>query len=467
MIQRYVAPLKAALVLSDAATALVLFLLVVALRIEVLDGTWGLGQVRPLELGAAYSALWVAALWFMGLYRLRSYWTVRGDITAVLRVLALVSVVSLAVLYLFDLTNVSRLLLGILFVAQPVATILSRVTLRLVLERLRSNGLLRRELVVVGAGVEAQEFADIVERHGELGLHVVGHLRAPHDRPSRVTRPLLGNADEIERVLQETVVDEVALCLSPADWIYVEPIRRACAEQGKVVRVSVRSFGGVLTGGQVEEVGDLPIVSFAYGPDRFLSMLLKRAFDMLASVTLLLLLSPILAVVAVVIRALDGSPILFRQQRVGLHGRRFMCLKFRTMFPDAELRHAEVQHLNQIRGAAFKIFDDPRVTRTGRFLRQTSLDELPQLWNVLRGDMSLVGPRPAPPREVEQYSLWHRRRLSMRPGLTGLWQVSARNEVDFDRRVTLDLDYIDRWSLWMDLKIVLRTIPAVLAQQGR
>jgi lipopolysaccharide/colanic/teichoic acid biosynthesis glycosyltransferase len=144
-----------------------------------------------------------------------------------------------------------------------------------------------------------------------------------------------------------------------------------------------------------------------------------------------------------------------------------MCLKFRTMVPDAEARFEELADKSDIPGPAFKMADDPRITRTGRWLRRTGLDELPQLWNVLRGDMSIVGPRPAPAREVDRYSVWHRRRLSMRPGLTGLWQVSAARWSDFDDRVTLDLDYIDRWSLWMDLKILARTIPAVVTQSGR
>ncbi len=161
---------------------------------------------------------------------------------------------------------------------------------------------------------------------------------------------------------------------------------------------------------------------------------------------------------------LDGhGPVLFRQTRIGLHGRPFTMLKFRTMVPDAEERLGELTELNEISGHAFKIAVDPRVTRAGRFLRRTSLDELPQFWNVLRGQMSLVGPRPPIAAEVAGYDLWHRRRLSMKPGITGLWQVSARLEEEFDRWVELDLTYIDRWSLWLDLKIMVRTLPAMLA----
>jgi lipopolysaccharide/colanic/teichoic acid biosynthesis glycosyltransferase len=156
---------------------------------------------------------------------------------------------------------------------------------------------------------------------------------------------------------------------------------------------------------------------------------------------------------------------LFRQARVGLHGRRFQVVKFRSMVPDAEERLGEIETLNEIKGHAFKVTQDPRLSRTGRILRATSIDELPQLWNVLIGEMSLVGPRPPLPREVADYDLWHRRRLSMKPGITGLWQVQARRSEDFDRWVELDLAYIDRWSLWLDFKIMLRTIPAML--QGR
>ena len=193
----------------------------------------------------------------------------------------------------------------------------------------------------------------------------------------------------------------------------------------------------------------------------------KRTLDVFGAALGLVLLSPLMVAVAVLILVADGRPILFRQQRVGLDGRRIMVSKFRTMVRDAESRMADLRPRNEIRGHGFKITDDPRLTRIGRFLRRSSLDELPQLWDVLLGDMSLVGPRPPLPEEVAGYAAWHRRRLTVKPGITGLWQVSARREQEFDRWVVWDLAYIDAWSFWLDLRIIVRTLPAVLALEGR
>ena len=187
----------------------------------------------------------------------------------------------------------------------------------------------------------------------------------------------------------------------------------------------------------------------------------KRAFDLVVGGTALVLLTPLLGVVALVIRVADGGPVIFRQTRVGLAGRPFQLIKFRTMERDAEDRLDELMARNEISGPAFKVTDDPRLTRTGRVLRAASIDELPQLWNVLCDDMSLVGPRPPLPREVDAYDPWHRRRLAVKPGITGLWQVHAREGQDFDQRVELDLEYIERRSMRLDLEILVRTIPAM------
>jgi exopolysaccharide biosynthesis polyprenyl glycosylphosphotransferase len=240
-------------------------------------------------------------------------------------------------------------------------------------------------------------------------------------------------------------------------------IAHLCEEEGKIVRVPVNVLDRAFAAARVEELDGTPVYSLVSGPDRVLSLIAKRTIDVVVAAAGLVVLSPVLLATALAVRLREGPPVLFRQVRVGLHGRRFEVLKFRTMSIDAEAKYAELVDRSDPR--AFKLTDDPRITPTGRFLRRTSLDELPQLWNVLRGEMSLVGPRPAPPREVDAYDLWHRRRLSMKPGITGLWQVSARRTDDFDDRAQLDLSYIDRWSLWLDFKILARTIPA--AFEGR
>ncbi len=466
VIRRYMVPLKAALVLSDFATAVALFLVVVNLRFDVLGGAWSVVDLRPVPMSVIYGLLWVGSLWLVGLYRLRTHWALRGEIYDVLRATLVMLITALLLMYVFDMHDISRWFVAMLLVAQPALTIASRSILRSLMEGMRSKGRIRRQLLIVGAGREAAEFAQAVGQQKALGLEVLGHLRSRNDRQPAVNR-VLGVIDDLERVLRTEVVDEVAICLAPRDWRYVEPVTRICEEHGKIVRVSIAALGGLLSGGRFEDVGGLPIVTFLYGPDRFLGMIAKRAFDLVVSSVLLVLLSPVLLGLAVYIRVADGGPVLFRQRRVGLHGRVFSCLKFRTMVPDAEDRYIELEPLSEVDGPAFKMTDDPRITRSGRLLRRASLDELPQLWNVLRGEMSIVGPRPAPPREVDRYSIWHRRRLGMRPGLTGLWQVSARSASDFDRRVELDLDYIDRWSLWMDLKILLRTVPVMLSLEGR
>jgi exopolysaccharide biosynthesis polyprenyl glycosylphosphotransferase len=229
-----------------------------------------------------------------------------------------------------------------------------------------------------------------------------------------------------------------------------------------MVRIPLEEPGLSLEGARSETFEGMTILSLVYGPDRVLALIAKRIVDVAGSLVALGLLTPVLAVVAAGILVTDGRPILFRQRRMGLHGRTFDVYKFRTMVPDAEARLAALLEHNEVTGHAFKLRFDPRISRIGRWLRRTSLDELPQLLNVLRGEMSLVGPRPPLPREVDAYDVWQRRRLSMKPGITGLWQVSARNETEFNRWVEIDLDYIDRWSLWLDLKIMARTVPAML-----
>jgi exopolysaccharide biosynthesis polyprenyl glycosylphosphotransferase len=468
VIRRHIVTLRLGLMAADAVTAFLVFVSLSLIRMGP-DWVWiwSNAGVDAVAAAASYSVAWPALLWVSGLYRLRTRWSARAQLVDLLRASVLLAVLSFAVLFLLQLPNVSRLFLLVLFPTQVGVTLASRFILRRVFASMRSRGYNTRFLLVVGTGPSATAFADRVERHADLGLRVIGHLGVETSSGWAGSRPILGSVEEIEEILHNRVVDEIAICLPASSLHLVEPITRLCEEEGKIVRLPLDDVGLPMTGGRLEEFDGIAVMSFVYGPDRALGLAAKRLVDFGIAAVALVALSPLFVAIAVWIRAVDGTGVFFRQPRIGLHGRPFRVAKFRTMIRDAEARLIELEELNEIRGHAFKVTNDPRLSRTGRWLRRTSLDELPQLWNVLLGEMSLVGPRPPLPREVAVYDVWHRRRLSMKPGITGLWQVSARREADFDRWVEIDLDYIDRWSLWLDLKIMLRTIPAVVSQQGR
>jgi lipopolysaccharide/colanic/teichoic acid biosynthesis glycosyltransferase len=483
---------------ADVISAIVLFAVISMIRFgPAWRSVWASVGIDPWAAAALYAATWMTALWLLGMYRLRTRLTLRREVIDVVRAGVLLALISFGALFILKLPDVSRTFLLALFASQVVLTILSRLFIRTVLRSIRDRGYNVRYVMIVGTGPSARRFAQRIERHLELGLRVVGHLAEEPTPPAAATaevggraavaspaaiagpaaiaadptprlvagRPILGSIGAIERVLDDHVVDEVAICL-PAEAIgLVEPITRLCEETGRVVRIPLDDYSLSLPGGTVEEFAGSPILSLVYGPDREISLVAKRLIDLVGATIGLVLLSPLLLAIAGWIRVRDGAPILFHQTRVGLHGRPFEVVKYRSMVRDAEDQLADLEDLNEISGHAFKVTEDPRISRTGRFLRASSLDELPQLWNVIRGEMSIVGPRPPLPREVTGYDLWHRRRLSMKPGITGLWQVSARRDEDFDRWVELDLAYIDRWSLWLDLKIMLRTVPAMI--QGR
>ena len=465
MLRRHAYGFRTLLMLADGLVAVALLAVVSFLRFgDAWLDQWRPFISQPAGFAIAYAAVWVAILWLHGLYRPRATWTLRSEGLSIARATVVMSLVTLSVLFVFRLPDISRAFLALLFPVQWLVTVASRAVIRLGFERLRALGYNQRFVLVVGAGPRAQRFAAKLEAHRELGLRVKGFVDDVHyELPNGWMR--LGDLGSIETLLHGDVIDEVAICLPFSLWDRMNAIAHLCEEEGKIVRVPIDMLERAFAAGRIEELDGTPVYSLVSGPDRMAAFVVKRGIDLLVSALALIVLSPVLAAVAVVIRIRDGAPVLFRQERVGLHGRRFEVLKFRTMVPDAEARLAELLPQSEVSGAAFKLTDDPRVTPTGRFLRRASVDELPQLWNVLRGTMSLVGPRPALPREVDGYDLWHRRRLSMKPGITGLWQVSARHSTSFDRWAELDLSYIDRWSLWLDFKILARTVPAAL--EGR
>jgi exopolysaccharide biosynthesis polyprenyl glycosylphosphotransferase len=478
LIRRYAAVLRWSLAAADIVLALLVVVGATNFRFGQGSG-WPLSQFNSTtdpELGlpdpklavAVFVAMWIAVLWMHGMYRSRARWTRRSDVAAVLRATVVQLVATLSLLWIFKLPDVSRLLLAVVFPSLAVTAIGIRIAVRQMLVLARDHGRNVRYMLVLGAGPRAKAFADLVESHAELGLVVIGHLKAdPSDTGVVLDRPLLGMIDDLEQVLHGQIVDEVAVCLPFSMEELIEQVALLCEQEGKVVRMPVAPMERLLTAGRLESIDGIGVYSLANGPDRAIGLALKRALDVVGATVAMVVMSPVLALLAVAIKLDSEGPVLFRQERVGLHGRSFNVVKFRSMCNDAEEQLPELQEQNEINGHAFKLADDPRVTRMGRFLRRSSLDELPQLANVLRGQMSLVGPRPPLPTEVAHYDTWHRRRLSMKPGMTGLWQVGARHSPEFDHWVAQDLEYIDSWSLWLDFKIMARTVPAVLGGTGR
>ena len=480
MTRRHLMTLRLLLILGDAVAASLVFLLVSVVRFEAGPGAeWSVGiGVRPAAL--VFAVTWVVVSWLMGLYRLRVRWSVLAEGRDVLRTTAVFVAISLSLLFLTHQDNVSRVFLALLFVVQPIGALAIRGVMRAWFERLRRRGRNMTYMLVVGTGQLAQDFADRVEAHPGVGIRVVGHLSVPTQRratdrsPSTtpvdapvVSRRILGTIDQMAEFFRILTIDEVAVCLTPATSHFLEPVIAAAADEGKTVRVPRDPDEAILSGALQEDFDGFLVRSVIHDGQRDLELAVKRVLDVAIGSALLVLFSPVMLVAATVIRMRDGSPVLFRQVRVGRHGRQFTIYKFRTMVTDAEAQLASLAPHNHVRGPAFKLNDDPRTTPLGRVLRRTSVDELPQLLNVIRGDMSLVGPRPALPREVDAYDVWHRRRLSMRPGITGLWQVECRMNDEFDDRAELDLKYIDHWSIWRDLGIIVRTVPAVLSLTGR
>jgi len=367
--------------------------------------------------------------------------------------------------------NISSVL--VFFCGVTMVGIMSRLSVRVLLLSARRSGYNFRYLLIVGASDRARQVADKIEAKPELGYKIVGFVAespAVMDQWQRQEsghRKVLGLLDNLSNVLIGARVDEIMVCL-PLDTRFSDIARivQHARDLGIVVRLmSNLQDGSLLKNLHVEELEDEYVVTL-FREHMLLQLLVKRLIDAALSVVVLILLCPLMLVVAVLIKLTSPGPVFFVQKRVGMNQRQFKLYKFRSMVDDAEQRKFAIAHLNEQDGPAFKIRNDPRTTRFGRILRKTSIDELPQLFNVLCGEMSLVGPRPPLPDEVKCYEWLFRKRLSVKPGVTCIWQVSGRNNVSFDRWMEMDHEYIENWSLWLDMKILLITIPVVLFSRG-
>jgi exopolysaccharide biosynthesis polyprenyl glycosylphosphotransferase len=326
-------------------------------------------------------------------------------------------------------------------------------------------------MLIVGANNRAVQFSQKIEAQKELGYKILGFVDSKWhgiDEFHRNVYKLVADFGEFPAYLRNNLVDEVMIALPmKSHYRQASRIMTQCEEQGVICRYLPDLFNARLPHLKAVHFEDKTIITDYTGAFDPLSLFIKRTIDIVSSLILLISLAPLFLVVSLLIKRDSPGPVFFMQDRVGLGKRRFRLYKFRTMAADAEKRMEEIEHLNEVSGPVFKIKDDPRITRTGKFLRKISIDELPQLINVLKGDMSLVGPRPLPVRDYNGFNEdWHRRRFTVRPGITCLWQVNGRSNVAFEKWMQLDMQYIDNRSLLLDLKILAKTIPAVLRGSG-
>jgi exopolysaccharide biosynthesis polyprenyl glycosylphosphotransferase len=421
----------------------------------------------PLLGGLAVLFTWSGASSIFGLYGSQRRGSLLLELEALGKAVGATVLVGLASAAAWPGGAAASPRLGLaLFAASFLILAGSRLTVRQAAHAIRRRGYNSRYFTVVGSGAPAEALAREVVRHPHWGYAFLGFVREPGAAPEPSGAPVLGRLEELSRLLSDQVIDEVFFVVAHGQLERIESAVKLCQEQGVVVHISLSGFAEAGSRLTVVESGGRAMLTLSSTPPGGAGLVAKRALDLVASAIMLLLLAPLLAMVAVAIRRDSPGPVLFRQRRVGLNGREFTFFKFRSMRVGAEGELARLQALNEMDGPVFKMRKDPRITAVGHFLRRSSIDELPQFWNVLRGEMSLVGPRPPLPGEVRQYKPWQRRRLSVKPGITCTWQVSGRNEIDFDQWMRLDLSYIDGWSFWGDVGICLQTIPAVLFARG-
>ena len=388
------------------------------------------------------------------------------------RVVGVGTVLLATLAYLIPLRQLSRSWFILFAIGAAALLTAEKIMLRVIARWVRSKGLNYRTILIVGTGRRATEIARMVMEHKYWGYKILGFVSDGHRLSNGWARyRIFGTVPDLKRILETgeiaEPIDEIVFAVTRKKLDEMKQIFLMCEELGIRTRVAMNIFQNRVARLELEELDGVPFLTFTTTPSNETHLALKRLLDIAVSTIMLGLAVPVILLAALLIKITSPGSVLFKQRRIGLNGRMFTLYKFRTMIADAHARRDELAHLNEMNGPVFKLKDDPRITPVGRWLRRFSLDELPQFWNVLKGDMSLVGPRPPIPEEVASYHRWHRRRLSMKPGLTCLWQISGRNDIaDFDRWMKLDLQYIDNWSPSLDLKILLRTIPAVLSGKG-
>lgn len=424
---------------------------------------------------AVYAPAFDSSFFFAGVlgswgFILSSFWLYRSkrlasredEFADVLRAVVFCTLILATLMLLAEWRIFPKRFLLIFAVISFVLLFAIRMFKRNLLRHFRLHGRNLRSVVVIGAGARGQKIVKLIRENPEIGYDFAGFvddLQVPGT---------LGTLSEIQQVLAENVIDEIIICL-PIKTFYdrMETIAKAAEEQGITVRIYSDLFNLKLARAVPGEIGEAPILSLYTTSVSQWQLFIKNSIDFAGGSILLILTAPLMLIIASMIKITSSGPVFFIQERVGYNKRRFKMFKFRTMVVDAVEQQKKLEALNEADGPVFKIKNDPRVTSVGKILRKTSLDELPQLFNVLLGDLSLVGPRPLPERDFEKFNkLWFNRRFSVKPGITCIWQISGRSETSFDKWILQDLEYIDKWSISLDLKILFKTIPAVLRGTG-
>ena len=392
-----------------------------------------------------------------------------GYVWAVFRGLSLTIGALLALLFFLKIQYISR---GVVFYfagMEFVMLIAIRFGLRSYYIRSVKKGSKALHVLIIGAGERAKELSTKLRKQAEWGIKVIGHLDPDSERIGQmvIDAPVIGTVDDIHIILKKNVIDEVIIAIPRSLLKDVEQIAQACEEEGIRLQFMADIFNLQVARIRLTQAGNIPLLTLEPVAQDEVNLLIKRCFDSFVTVLSMVVVLPLMAIIAIAIKWDSPGSAIFVQRRVGLNKREFPMFKFRSMHTDAEEKLKEIEHLNEAEGPIFKITDDPRVTRVGRFIRKTSLDELPQLFNVLMGHMSLVGPRPMSIRDVDLFDKGiQRKRFSVKPGLTCIWQISGRSNLPFEKWLELDLQYIENWSLWLDIKILFKTIPVVIMSKG-
>jgi exopolysaccharide biosynthesis polyprenyl glycosylphosphotransferase len=412
--------------------------------------------------------IWHIIFQLMGLYETKRFsWNLEESID-VLNATALGTFILSGIAIIFYPWVFNTSFIFIFWTSTTILTVFIRMIMRLILIIFRYKGRNLRHIIIVGTNERGVRFADHIMAHKEMGYHILGFVDKEYKaEPGHVE--MLSDLDHFSEVLNQYIVDEVIIAL-PLRSFYDEIMKvlELCKEQGLKVRfIADTLLDSSSYRSTIEYLDGIPFFTLHMGPKDGFFLRIKRVMDVMISVLALIALLPLFLVAGILIKLDSPGPVFFVHERVGYNKRRFDFYKFRTMTEDAEKRQVELEKLNEADGPAFKIKNDPRVTKIGKFLRKRSIDEFPQLINVLKGDMSLVGPRPLPIRDYNLFDKnWQKRRFSVKPGLTCLWQIQGRSELSFDKWIELDMEYIDHWSLCLDLKILIKTIPAVFSGRG-